>query len=219
MVWPCLSLRSAPDLSLERMFRYGLSMPDLRAAVRAQLQRFELEDEALVKAWAGMTECRKFARGQILLQAGDTPRQFFLVLEGVGRQYYTTYQGRERNKAFFCEGGVLGSISAILTRGSAPFSVDVIEDSLLAVTPVEPFLALASRLPTIEILLHRFTSYILIRDEQREAILLTGDMEARYRWVMEYEPWLLERVPQYQVASYLGMDPVSLSRLKQGKSR
>jgi len=50
-------------------------------------------------------------------------------------------------------------------------------------------------------------------------MLLTGDMEARYRWVMEYEPWLLERVPQYQVASYLGMDPVSLSRLKQRKSR
>lgn len=103
---------------------------DLHAAVRAQLQRFELEDEAVVGAWARMTECRKFARDQILLRAGDPPTSFFLVLEGVGRHYYTTYEGRERNKAFFCEGGALGSISAILTRGSMPFSIDVIEDSL-----------------------------------------------------------------------------------------
>ncbi|MGQ0700813.1 MAG: Crp/Fnr family transcriptional regulator [Panacagrimonas sp.] len=194
-------------------------MPDLLAATRAQLARFDIADEALAQAWADLIEPRQFARGKIVLQAGDVPTHCWIIMRGVCRYYYTSFDGRERNKAFFREGGLVGSMSAIFSRGPAPFSIDVSEDSLLGATPLAPFFALARRFPLLDTFVHRFTAYILMRNEQREAVLLTGDMETRYRWVQEHEPWLLERVPQYQVASYLGMDPVSLSRLKQKKAR
>ena len=52
------------------------------------------------------------------------------------------------------------------------------------------------------------------RNEQREAMLLTCNAEQRYRWLLAHEPDLLQRVPQFHIASYLGIDAVSLSRLK-----
>ena len=53
-----------------------------------------------------------------------------------------------------------------------------------------------------------------IRNEQREAMLLTCNAEQRYQWLLENEPDLVQRVAQFHIASYLGIDAVSLSRLK-----
>ena len=53
-----------------------------------------------------------------------------------------------------------------------------------------------------------------IRNEQREAVLLTCNAEQRYRWLLRHEPDLPNRVAQFHIASYLGIDAVSLSRLK-----
>ena len=53
-----------------------------------------------------------------------------------------------------------------------------------------------------------------IRNEQREAMLLTCNAEQRYQWLLEQEPDLPGRVPQFHIASYLGVDAVTLSRLK-----
>ncbi|MCY1377798.1 hypothetical protein D9M69_653890 [compost metagenome] len=63
-------------------------------------------------------------------------------------------------------------------------------------------------------MLDQVTQYIMLRNEAREALLLTCNSEERYRWLLEHEAWLLERVPQYQLASYLSMDAVSFSRIK-----
>lgn len=64
----------------------------------------------------------------------------------------------------------------------------------------------------VERILSALARELFVRNEQREAILLTGNAEHRYLWVKTHEPWLLDRVAQYQLASYLGMEPVSLSR-------
>ena len=53
-----------------------------------------------------------------------------------------------------------------------------------------------------------------IRNERREAVLLTCNAEQRYQWLLQHEPDLPERVAQFHIASYLGVDAVSLSRLK-----
>ena len=57
-------------------------------------------------------------------------------------------------------------------------------------------------------------SEAFIRNEQREAMLLTCNAEQRYQWLLENEADLLQRVAQFHIASYLGIDAVSLSRLK-----
>ena len=53
-----------------------------------------------------------------------------------------------------------------------------------------------------------------MRNEQREALLLTCNAEQRYLWMVEHQAELVERIPQYHIAVYLGVDAVSLSRIK-----
>lgn len=68
--------------------------------------------------------------------------------------------------------------------------------------------------PAINALYIRLLSGAFIRNEQREAMLLTCNAEERYLWLAENEPQLLAQVPQFHIASYIGVDPVSLSRIK-----
>jgi len=64
-------------------------------------------------------------------------------------------------------------------------------------------------------LVQQIVQEVFLRNELRESILLTGNAEERYRWLEKNESWLLERgVSQFHLASYLGMDAVSLSRVK-----
>ena len=67
--------------------------------------------------------------------------------------------------------------------------------------------------------LNNYIREIMLRNEEREALLLTCNSEARYLWLLEHQRWLVERVPQYHLASYLGMEPASLSRIKKHLSR
>ena len=160
---------------------------------------------------------RSYRTSQNIIRAGEVPTHFQLIVRGMVRYFYSSYEGKERNKAFFREGSLIGSLSALYAQGPCPFSIETLEPCRLGVTPLDAFLELGSRYATVQLLLHRLTVELFIRNELREAVLLTGDMEARYRWVQEQEAWLLERVPQYHIASYLGMDAVSLSRLKRNK--
>lgn len=191
------------------------STNEAQRGIREFLAGLQIVDEDLVVAWSGISETRHFDKSRIVLHAGERPKHFHLVLEGVVRYYYSPDDGRERNKAFFHEGGLIGSLSAIYNDGPAPFSIDAVVPIRLVTTPVAPYLALIERCEGARTMLERYTSRLFIRNELREAMLLTRDMEGRYRWVVDHEPWLFDRVPQYQIASYLGMDPVSLSRLKQ----
>ncbi|AYC33077.1 hypothetical protein D3880_12190 [Pseudomonas cavernae] len=70
------------------------------------------------------------------------------------------------------------------------------------------------RFPQLQGMLDKVTREIMLRNETREALLLTCNSEARYRWLLEHEAWLLAQVPQYQLASYPSMDAVSFSRIK-----
>lgn len=183
-------------------------------AIRRALLHHGIDDPALVAAWSAIMEVRRYAKGQAIVSAGDPVTHFQLVQSGLARFYYAAHDGKERNKAFGREGDFLGSMSAILAKGPSPFSIDALEDCQLIVTPLQAFFALDVRHPNAELFRHRFTAEKFARNEAREAVLLTRDMEGRYRWLQAHEAWLLERVPQYHIASYLGMDAVSLSRLK-----
>ena len=101
-----------------------------------------------------------------------------------------------------------------MTGAAAPFSIQALE-------PVEalsfPYSALSSAAET-DLPIARASQHMLaeafIRNEQREAMLLTCNAEQRYQWLLDNEADLPQRVAQFHIASYLGIDAVSLSRLK-----
>ena len=173
-----------------------------------------LDDPAL---WALIDEVgsvRQINAGTPLIRAGDIAKHSYIICKGLLRHFYHSPDGRERNKNFFREGQIAGSINSLLTGGPCPYNLETLEDSEIIVFPNFPVQQPGGVPHCIQRMFDITLKEMFLRNESREAILLTKSGEERYRWVLEQQSWLVERLPQYHLASYLGLDAVSLSRIK-----
>jgi len=175
------------------------------------LSRYSIDDSALWDTWLPLLKRSTVLAGQALIRTGDQQESVFVLEQGLVRYYYTSSEGKEWNKAFFREGQLVGSISAQLTQLPCRFTIEAIEPCVVYSAPMSSFWELAET----QQLVQQIVQEVFLRNELRESILLTGNAEERYRWLEKNESWLLERgVSQFHLASYLGMDAVSLSRVK-----
>ncbi|MBT5007482.1 MAG: Crp/Fnr family transcriptional regulator [Halieaceae bacterium] len=106
-----------------------------------------------------------------------------------------------------------------MTGSAAPFSIQALEPVKGLSFPYEAMALEAQNKLPIARAAQQMLAEAFIRNEQREAMLLTCNAEQRYQWLPDNEADLPQRVAQFQVASYLGIDPVSLSRLKRKNSQ
>ncbi|WP_442113829.1 Crp/Fnr family transcriptional regulator [Pseudomonas sp. NUPR-001] len=187
---------NALELFKSVLHRYGVSEPE---PLQRLLQVLELRD---------------VARDQHLVRAGESPTHFFIILSGLVRYYYSSPEGKQWNKAFFHEGDMVGSLSAFLRQQPCTYNIEVLEAGCLVAVPLNVLTQQHDGSVQLQGMLNTITREIMLRNEVREALLLTCNSEERYRWLLEHERWLLSRVPQYQLASYLSMDAVSFSRIK-----
>ena len=178
------------------------------------LHQAGLTEPRLLEQMTQAVVFKDLTAGHTLLRAGQRAEHFYILLKGLCRYYYLGPNGKQRNKAFFHEGQWVGSFSAYLRQEPCRYSIEILEPSVVACLPLTLVDQHRNAHPEFSALFSRLIEQILLRNEAREAMLLTCDNPARYRWLCEHEPWLLGRVAQYQLASYLSMDQVSLSRIK-----
>ncbi len=192
-------------------------MTKARKLLEEWLTSHGVEDFGPLSAWLASATLMRLDAGQTLVRAGEVHPWVYVVTEGLVRLYYITPDGKERNKAFYGAGQLLGAVSATISGAPASFNIDTLEPATVVRTNFEEFYNRAPETPEHAALLIGLLAEAFTRNEQREAVLLTSNAEQRYRWLLENEPHLLDRVSQYHLASYLGIDAVSLSRIKRGK--
>ncbi|WP_170287420.1 Crp/Fnr family transcriptional regulator [Halioglobus maricola] len=178
------------------------------------LQRWGLTGLAPDLPWLQRMAPVKRDAGEFLVHAGDTGDTLYLLEAGLVRLFYTTPDGRERNKSFLRAGEITGPVSAAITGGAAPFSIECLEPVEAISFHLGDLLAAADNDLQVARLYREFLTAAFIRNQRREAVLLTGNAEERYQWLLAHEPDLSDRVTQAHIASYLGIDAVSLSRIK-----
>ena len=171
-------------------------------------------DPGPLEGWIAGMRLLELPRDDILVHAGDSSRHIYLVQSGLLRLYYTDDDGRERNKAFYGAGAITGPVSAIISGHAASFSIQALEACELLQADLEQLMQIAPSHPDVSRLVITLLSEAFMRNEQREKLLLTCNAEQRYRWLLDHQADLVERIPQYHIAAYLGVDAVSLSRLK-----
>lgn len=148
-----------------------------------------------------------------LLKAGDVPRKMFFVKKGCLRASIDA-RGKEVTFQFFFEGDAVASIEGFRSAQPSPITITAVESSELVVLKKEGFDLMVRENPELKDILleqafHRFTTYAhlflsYLRDTPRQ----------RYLALMRDNPRIIERVPQRLIASYLGITPVSLSRIR-----
>lgn len=152
--------------------------------------------------------------GDFLIQAGEIPTQIGFVVSGLLRLYYLNSAGIEFTKAFCPENHFVAAYSALLLNHPAQFYIEALEDTTLLLADYRDYTQLCAEDSCWQTLNCRFVEGLFIKKEKREAELLLTDATTRYqRFLTEY-PDLEKRVKQYHIASYLGISPVSLSRIR-----
>ncbi|GAB1541248.1 Crp/Fnr family transcriptional regulator [Scytonema sp. NUACC21] len=152
--------------------------------------------------------------GKFFICPGEIPTQIGFIVSGILRLYYVNNEGIEFTKSFCQEKDFVAAYSALILNKPARFFIEALEDSLLLVANYQSYQQLCNEHPCWQIIEHRFVEALFIKKEKREGELLLDDATTRYKkFLMEY-PTLEHRAKQYHIASYLGISPVSLSRIR-----
>lgn len=154
------------------------------------------------------------AVGEHWVRAGERRDDFFYISDGLMRIYYVDQAGQEVNEGFYEHGMLVGPVASFVSQAPCPFFIQAMEPTTLWVAHYPRFHAFALDKPDILNFEITFMQNLFVSNAKRDAKRLLCTGEQRYLWFCREYPHLLERIPQYHIASFLGMTPVSLSRLR-----
>jgi CRP-like cAMP-binding protein len=184
------------------------------AQLRAAIHRWVELNDRQWSALAAIFRQRNVTAGQHLLLPGSHVHELLFVCAGLLRFYYPTEKGGEANKAFIAEDTFAGPLASSLLNLPVIYGVQALEPSVLLAADYADFSALFDRDPVFDRLGRKLAEYLLVGKELRMRNLLLQQARERYLTFIEQHPDLVDRIPQYHIAAYLGITEVSLSRLK-----
>jgi CRP-like cAMP-binding protein len=168
------------------------------------------EDEK--KALTELDIVKSFAKGTVLLKEGQLSDDGYFILKGGLRCFYIV-DGEEKTTAFYTEYESLSPMCTIDGKPSGHY-VSCMEDSVIIVSNSAMEKAIFAKFPRFETLCRILSEKLLAENKASFDQFRISSPEERYLSLLRDRPDLVQRVPQYQMASYLGITPQSLSRMR-----
>ncbi len=159
-----------------------------------------------------LQKTQAFAKGSILIREGDLVSHYYTVVQGCVRTY-SILNDEEVTVDFYTEGQAIVS-NVTTSQNRSPYFVVCEENCVLQVVDEAMEKAVFERLPRLKDVCRQQSERLLVEAQSEFAKFKSYSPEQRYQHLLQVRPGLLERVPQYQIASYLGIKPESLSRLR-----
>lgn len=157
---------------------------------------------------------RYFSKGSILFRQGDNTSSLFFIKQGLVKAYYETIDGKEFIKSFVAEGGAIASMQAMFADNPCSFSLVSLEDSIVLEVSQHALLGLIAANADLVVHFNNLLLALAMKKERREYEFLCLSPEQRYLAFCQREPELIERLTQQDIARYLGITPVALSRIR-----
>ncbi len=157
---------------------------------------------------------RKFKKKQFLVHAGSINRSTYFVNEGSVRAYYVDLNGHEHTIQLAIEGWWISDLQSFILQQPALLNVEAIENSLILEIPHEKLQVLYEKVPKFERFFRIITQRAFAAFQRRMLQNLSMSAEERYLAFQAQYPKLELRLPQKLIASYLGVSPEFLSKLK-----
>jgi signal-transduction protein with cAMP-binding, CBS, and nucleotidyltransferase domain len=154
-----------------------------------------------------------YEEGTVLVQSGEVSNDCCLILKGCVRQYHLQ-EGDEITTFFFTEDQWFASYYSAKNSKPVKYYLACVEDTVLAVMNIESEYELFKKYPEFESVCRTGIEEQLEKYQELLVAFMSFSPMQRYKNVLKNRPDLIQRVPQYQLASYLGITPESLSRIR-----
>ena len=155
---------------------------------------------------------RSVKKGTTLLKEGQKSKDSYFVIKGCIRTYYII-DGEEKTTAFYTEMEGL-TPPCVISKTPSEYYVSCIEDSILLVSNSDMEGEINRKFPKFDTMCRILSEELLAKQRIDFDAFKTSSPEQRYLNLLQKRPDLVQRVPQHQLASYLGIKPQSLSRLR-----
>ena len=175
-----------------------------------------LEEKETVKTFFSPKKLRK---KQYLLQEGDVCKYLAFIEKGLLRSYNVDDKGTEHMIQFAWEGSWIADPASFLSGEPAGNNIDALEDSELLLMTLPHYEESMIKVPKIERYYRLLFQNNIISKEQRVLSSISYSASEKYTSLSETNPELIKRIPQNLIASYLGITPETLSRIRKSHAK
>ena len=163
---------------------------------------------------------KKLRKRQYLLQQGDVAKHVAFVEKGLLRSYIVNEKGSEHILQFAFEGWWISDQFSFLTGEPSEYNIEAMEDCELLLLTKQAEEEMLEKIPKLERFFRILLQNSLIATQKRLASSLSQTAEERYNELIKACPSTLpQRIPQHMLASFLGITPETLSRIRRQKAR
>lgn len=178
------------------------------------LQRFGRLDNEQGELIKSKAQKRHLKKGAYFSEAGKVARTVGFVTDGVFRVCYYSKTGDDFTRYFVYEGRFIADINSFIDDQPSAEYIEAVTDCEILEFSKEDFMYLSQTIPGWSDIFSKITSYVLENKMRAASNMLVQDAQTRYLHFLEHYPKLANRVPQTMLASYLGITPTSLSRIR-----
>lgn len=164
-------------------------------------------------------QIKTVTKNQVLLQQGDVCTHFFFVEKGLLRLYALSSEGKENILQFAPENWIVSDRGSIFFQEPSTYYIDAIEDSTIILLDIPFFNEIAKVNLDFSIKNEQLLQNHIRHLYKRVSLLLGASARERYLDFTKMYPDMLLRVPQWMIASYLGITPESLSRVRKALAK
>ncbi|MGB3182075.1 MAG: Crp/Fnr family transcriptional regulator [Cyclobacteriaceae bacterium] len=183
---------------------------DILANIRRYVSLTD-EEEA---AFRGIVRTSRVRRRQYLVQPGFVCTHQTYVQQGAFRSYFVTGEGAEHTVQFAVEDWFISNFNSYISRQPASLFVEALEDGMVQQIANEDTEAICTNYPVFERFFRLVAQKSFAFSQRRTLSNLGKNAEERYLEFLQLYPGIAQRVPQYALASYLGMSAEFLSKIR-----
>ena len=157
---------------------------------------------------------KKLRKNEYFAREGEYAQQIGFLKKGIVRAFFLSKEGKEYSKQFFVAPSIIGAYTSLLTKQPNKIAQKTLTDCEVLVADFSKIEALYDKYQDLERLGRKIAEFYFLEKEQKEIEMALLDADKRYLILRKRFPTIENLIPQYYIASYLGISPTQLSRIR-----
>ncbi|CAL2090449.1 Cyclic nucleotide-binding domain-containing protein [Tenacibaculum sp. 190524A05c] len=153
-------------------------------------------------------------KNEFFVKDGEYAQHIGFLKKGIVRAFFLNQEGKEYTKQFFMDSSIIGAYTSLLTKKPNKIAQQALTDCEILIANFNEIEQRYSKFHDLERLGRKIAEYYFLEKEQKELEMALLDADKRYLILREKFPTIETIIPQYHIASYLGISPTQLSRIR-----